>query len=109
MPRERYLYRDLLKRYHKSTIINQNIDIPAHPRYPSPRPGRSGAAETCEPRQVREEAAVSGKFRAPPGCLPGYVLFVQLQHGRDPVIQQVLVNHLDIRGPIQVNGICYDL
>jgi hypothetical protein len=36
------------------------------------RPGGSGAAETFEPRQIREEAAVRGSLWAPPGRLPGY-------------------------------------
>ena len=40
-------------------------------RYACCAPGGSGAAEACEPRQVREEAAVRRKFRVPPGCLPG--------------------------------------
>jgi hypothetical protein len=35
------------------------------------RPGGSGAAETFEPRQIREEAAVRGSLWAPPGRLPG--------------------------------------
>ena len=40
--------------------------------YPTGRvPGGSGAAETFEPRQVREEAAVRRSLWAPPGSLPG--------------------------------------
>jgi len=54
---------------------NQRIDKPIRSRYPTLCPGGSGAAETCEPRQVREEAAVSGLFWVPPGCLPGYFVF----------------------------------
>jgi hypothetical protein len=41
------------------------------------RPGGSGAAETFEPRQIREEAAVRGSLWAPPGCLPGYVEIIK--------------------------------
>ena len=37
-------------------------------------PGGSGAAETNEPRQVREEAAVRRLFWVPPGYLPGILL-----------------------------------
>lgn len=44
-------------------------------RYPLAGPGGSGAAETCELRQVREEAAVSGSLWAPPGSLPGPFVF----------------------------------
>ena len=44
-------------------------------RYPLNGPGGSGAAETCEPCQVREEAAVSGKFWAPPVSLSGLFFF----------------------------------
>ena len=54
-------------------------------RYASGRPGGSGAAETCEPCQVREEAAVSGSLWVPPGCLPGYFVIAQpaaLSHPR---------------------------
>ena len=39
------------------------------------RPGGTGAAETPEPRQVREEAAVRRPFWAPPGNLPGCLYF----------------------------------
>jgi len=47
------------------------VDKPARIRYPSSRvSGGSGAAETCEPRQVREEATVRRSFRVPPGSLP---------------------------------------
>jgi len=35
------------------------------------RSGGSGAAELSEPRQIREEAAVRGSLRAPPGAGPG--------------------------------------
>lgn len=35
------------------------------------QPGGTGAAESFEPRQVREGAAVRRSFRAPPGNLPG--------------------------------------
>jgi hypothetical protein len=41
------------------------------------RPGGSGAAETFEPRQIREEAAVRGSLWAPPGCLPGYAEIIK--------------------------------
>jgi hypothetical protein len=41
------------------------------------RPGGSGAAETFEPRQIREEAAVRGSLWAPPGCLPGCVEIIK--------------------------------
>jgi len=41
-------------------------------RYAGPeRSGGSGAAEPFEPRQVREEAAVRGCLRVPPGAGPG--------------------------------------
>ena len=40
------------------------------------RPGGAGAAETFEPRQVREEAAVRRYFRVPPGTLPGHFLYL---------------------------------
>ncbi len=39
------------------------------------RLGGSGAAEPCEPRQVREEATVSESLWAPPGFLLGCFLF----------------------------------
>jgi len=39
------------------------------------RPDGTGAAEPCEPRQVREEAAVSGILWAPPANLSGRTFF----------------------------------
>jgi len=48
------------------------VDILPHFEYACRRPGGSGAAEPCEPRQVREEAAVSRCLRVPPGLLPGH-------------------------------------
>ncbi len=48
------------------------VDKPTLLRYPSGRaPDGSGAAETSEPRQVREEAAVRSSLWVPPGCLSG--------------------------------------
>jgi len=52
-----------------------NVDIPPHIGYPHRRPGGSGAAEPCESRQVRKEAAVSGCLRVPPILLPGHFSF----------------------------------
>lgn len=45
-------------------------------------PDGSGAAETCEPCQVREEAAVRRSLWVPPGCLSGYLL--QFRYPRTP-------------------------
>ncbi len=44
--------------------------MPLHLGYPCARPGRPGAAETCEPRQVREEATVRRSFWVPPVSCP---------------------------------------
>jgi hypothetical protein len=51
------------------------VDIPRYIGYPHRRPGGSGAAEPCETRQVRKEAAVRRSLRVPPVLLPGHFLF----------------------------------
>ncbi len=60
------------------TLITRRIilalDTDPVPRYPLVRLGGSGAAEICEPRQVREEAAISKSFWVPPGCLPRFFI-----------------------------------
>jgi len=43
---------------------------------PEERPGGSGAAETFEPRQGREAAAVRRALRVPPGARPALNLSV---------------------------------
>ena len=50
------------------------VDIPTYIGYPHRRPGGSGAAQSCESRQVRKEAAVSRRLRVPPGSLPGHFI-----------------------------------
>lgn len=42
-------------------------------------PGRPGAAEASEPRQVREEATVRKSFRVPPVTCPDIFLMVILE------------------------------
>jgi hypothetical protein len=42
------------------------------------RPGQSGAAETSQPRQVREEAAVRSLFWVPPASWPGRSVYALL-------------------------------
>lgn len=50
------------------------VDSPPFLGYPYARPGGTGAAESVEPRQVREEATVRWLFRAPPANLPGHFI-----------------------------------
>ena len=49
-----------------------SVDIHPYLRYPSSRPsGGPGAAESFEPCQVREEAALRRSLWVSPGILPG--------------------------------------
>ena len=51
----------------------------------------SGAAETCEPRQVREEAAVRRPFWVPSGSLPGGSFLLMMKPARIILLSGVFV------------------
>ncbi len=53
-------------------IVTIFVDSILAVKYAYSRPGGTGAAEPCEPRQVRKEAAVSGYLWVPSVILPGH-------------------------------------
>jgi hypothetical protein len=59
--------RNFLHMEHAFQIL---VDIPTYIGYAYARPGRPGAAEPCEPRQVRKEATVRRRFWVPPVPCP---------------------------------------
>ena len=52
----------------------------------TPRPDGTGAAEPCEPRQVREEAAVRRILWAPPVNLSGRTFNLKVKHMQTPPV-----------------------
>ena len=51
-------------------LPESSVDISIYIGYAYARPGRPGAAEPCEPRQVRKEATVRRRFWVPPVPCP---------------------------------------